>query len=329
MKHTVRESSRRQTESALVLASIVLFALTPVLFAETRRSNETIGSNFFLVAENSSDESALQKQIREIASDAHGKVSVACSLPKSSLNCDLDPHAHPPMQSVFKLPLAIAVLHQVKQGALTLDQPIRFLREDRIPHAYSPLQDKYPEAGVDVPLRELLQMTVSLSDNVAADILLRIAHGPDAVGDYIASLGVKGFHLQDGERALHQEVSVQYRNWFEPAGAVQLLRRISDDSPLTRVHTDLLLSWMEDSPLTDRLKGDLPPGTRVAHKAGTSDVDNGVAHATNDIGLITLPDGRRLAIAVFVTDSVADEATRKKVIARIARAAYDAGIRAH
>ena len=329
MKHTVRESSRRQTESALVLASIVLFALTPVLFAETRRSNETIGSNFFLVAENSSDESALQKQIREIASDAHGKVSVACSLPKSSLNCDLDPHAHPPMQSVFKLPLAIAVLHQVKQGALTLDQPIRFLREDRIPHAYSPLQDKYPEAGVDVPLRELLQMTVSLSDNVAADILLRIAHGPDAVGDYIASFGVKGFHLQDGERALHQEVSVQYRNWFEPAGAVQLLRRISDDSPLTRVHTDLLLSWMEDSPLTDRLKGDLPPGTRVAHKAGTSDVDNGVAHATNDIGLITLPDGRRLAIAVFVTDSVADEATRKKVIARIARAAYDAGIRAH
>jgi len=329
VKRTVRASSRRQTESALVLASIVLFALTPVLFAETRRSNETIGSNFFLVAENSSDESALQKQIREIASDAHGKVSVACSLPKSSLNCDLDPHAHPPMQSVFKLPLAIAVLHQVKQGALTLDQPIRFLREDRIPHAYSPLQDKYPEAGVDVPLRELLQMTVSLSDNVAADILLRIAHGPDAVGDYIASLGVKGFHLQDGERALHQEVSVQYRNWFEPAGAVQLLRRISDDSPLTRDHTDLLLSWMEDSPLTDRLKGDLPPGTRVAHKAGTSDVDNGVAHATNDIGLITLPDGRRLAIAVFVTDSVADEATRKKVIARIARAAYDAGIRAH
>jgi beta-lactamase class A len=57
-------------------------------------------------------------------------------------------------------------------------------------------------------------------------------------------------------------------------------------------------------------------------------VDNGVAHATNDIGLITLPDGRRLAIAVFVTDSTADEATREKVIARIARAAYDAAIQA-
>jgi len=55
-------------------------------------------------------------------------------------------------------------------------------------------------------------------------------------------------------------------------------------------------------------------------------VDNGVAHATNDIELISLPDGRRIAIAVFVTDSTADEATREQVIARIARAAYDASL---
>jgi beta-lactamase class A len=298
-----------------VEASVLLLALQPALFAETPAS--------------ASSENALQKQIREIANDARGKVSVACSLPKASLNCDLEPHAHPPMQSVFKFPLAIAILHQVEIGKLSLDQPVRFRPEDRIPHAYSPLQDKYPEAGVEVPLRKLLRMTVSLSDNVAADILLGIAHGPDAVRDYIASLGVEGFHLQDGERTLHQDVSAQYRNWFEPAGAVQVLRRISDDSPLTPEHTKLLLSWMEGSIQTSRLKGDLPSGTRVAHKAGTSDVDNGLAHATNDIGLITLPDGRRLAIAVFVTDSVADDATRQNVIARIARAAYDAGVGAH
>ena len=65
----------------------------------------------------------------------------------------------------------------------------------------------------------------------------------------------------------------------------------------------------------------------VAHKSGTSDVDHGVAAATNDIGLITLPDGRQLAIAVFVTDSTADQVTREKVIARIARAVYDAAAR--
>lgn len=270
---------------------------------------------------------SLRQQIGGIARDAHGKVAVASSLPGSTLNCDLNPNAQPPMQSVFKLPLAIAVLHQVEQGTFSLDQPVRFLPQDRIlPHAYSPLQEKYPEAGVDVPLRELLRLTVALSDNVAADILLRLAGGPQPVDTYIAALGVKGFHLQDSEAVLHHDVSAQYRNWFEPAGAVQLLRRISDNSLLTAEHTNLLLEWMTPPERTNRLDADLPAGIRVAHKSGTSDVNNGVAHATNDIGLIPLPDGRRIAIAIFVTDSTADQATREQVIARIARAAYDASL---
>ena len=269
----------------------------------------------------------LRQQIRDIAGDAHGKVSVACSLPGSALNCDLDPNARPPMQSVFKLPLAVTVLHQIEQGTLSLDQPVRFLPQDRIlPHVYSPLQDQYPNGGVDVPLRELVRLTVSRSDNVAADILLRLLGGPKAVNTYIASLGINGFHLQDDEAVLHREVSAQYRNWFEPAGAVQLLRRISDNSPLTTEHTQLLLGWLTSDFRTKRLEGNLPTGTHVAHKSGTSDVDDGVAHATNDIGLISIPDGRRIAIAVFVTDSTADEATREQVIARIARAAYDASL---
>ena len=168
---------------------------------------------------------SLRQQIRAIAIESHGKVSVACSLPGSALNCDLNPNAQPPMQSVFKLPLAIVVLHQVEQGTLSLDQPVRFLPEDRIlPHVYSPLQKQYPDAGVDVPLRELLRLAVSLSDNVAADILLRLMGGPKVVDTYIAALGVRGFHLQDSEAVLHREMSAQYRNWFEPEGAVQLLQ---------------------------------------------------------------------------------------------------------
>src|SRR5580658_11346656 len=179
----------------------------------------------------------LQNQIAAIAREAHGKVSVACSLPGSALNCDLDPNAQPPMQSVFKLPLALTVLDQVEHGTLSLGQPVRFLPEDRIlPHVYSPLQDQYPNAGVDVPLRELLRLTVSLSDNVAADILLRLLGGPQPVNTYIAGRGVRGFHLRDSEAVLHHDLKAQYRNWFEPAGAVQLLRRISDNSPLTSEH---------------------------------------------------------------------------------------------
>lgn len=271
--------------------------------------------------------SPLEQEIRAIASEAHGKVFAACYLPGSALNCDLDPNGHPPMQSVFKLPLALAVLHRVEQGTFSLNQPIRFLPEDRIlPQVYSPLQDQYPNAAVDIPLNELLRLTVSLSDNVAADILLRIMGGTSPVNAYIAALGIRGFHLEDNEAVLHHRVSAQYRNWFEPAGAVQLLRMIAEKSPLKSELNDLLLGWMTPSLRTQRLDANLPQGVRVAHKSGTSDVDQGLAHATNDIGLIAMPDGRQLAIAVFVTDSTANQVTREQIIARIARAAFDAGV---
>jgi beta-lactamase class A len=232
------------------------------------------------------------------------------------------------MQSVFKLPLTIYAFHLVEQGKFTLDQPIRFLKSDRFsPHTYSPLQDKYPDADVDVPLRELLRLSSSLSDNAAADIIVRIVGGPAAVDGYIKTLGIEGFHLQDGEHELHRDPAAQYRNWFEPAGAVQLLRRLSGNSPLNPEHTALLLTWLAESPTgLHRIKGNLPPGTVVMHKTGTSGTSGGVTAATNDMGLITLPDGRRLAIAVFVTDSSAGETVRDAVIARIAKAAYQAAI---
>jgi len=230
------------------------------------------------------------------------------------------------MQSVFKLPLALTALHLVEQKILSLDQPIRFRREDRIlPHTYSPLQDEYPEAEVDIPLRELLRMAVSLSDNAAADVVLRVVGGPGAVNKYVKSLGVSGFHIEDNEAGLHRDVRAQYRNSFQPRAAVQVLRRLADNPPLTREHIDLVLGWMRDTTrAADRIKGALPAGAVVMHKPGTSGTDNGVAHATNDIGLILLPDGRYLAIAIFVTDSLADEATRNAAIAQIARAAYNA-----
>ncbi len=73
----------------------------------------------------------------------------------------------------------------------------------------------------------------------------------------------------------------------------------------------------------NRIKGRLPEGTPVAHKTGTSGTRAGQTAATNDIGIVTLPGGRSLAIAVFVADSAAPQDIREEVIARMARAAYD------
>jgi beta-lactamase class A len=286
------------------------------------------GLLFLLFAAPAIAQRPLQQQIENIAWEAHGKVAVACSLPGTALTCDLRPGDHPPMQSVFKLPLVLAILHQVELGRFSLDQPISFQKRDLIhPKPYSPLQDRYPNAGVEVPLRELLELTVGRSDNTAADMLLRLAGGEKVVAEYVASLGVTGFELRDNERALHRDHRLQYRNWFEPRGAVQLLRIISDRSPLTAEHTALLLHWMSDT--ASPLGSGLPSGTSVPHKTGHSDTENGVTAATNDIALIALPDGRRIALAVFLTDSTSDEATRQRVLAEIGKAVYEFATRDH
>ena len=273
----------------------------------------------------------LQKKIAAIASEAKGKAAVACSLPGTNLDCDLNPHAHPPMQSVFKAPLAVATLHLIEQRKFRLDQPIAFRPADRIPpQVWSPLQKQYPNANVDVPLGELLHLAVSQSDNVAADIVLRTVGGTGVVEDYMTAVGITGFHLQDTEAAMHADHTLQYRDWFEPAAAVQFLRLLADHSPVNPEHTGLMFDWMLNNPRgAGRISGQLPEGTVVLHKAGTSDTENGLTNAWNDIGLIEMPNGKKLAIAVFITDSTErEDATRDSVIARIAKAAYDAALTA-
>jgi len=265
----------------------------------------------------------LHQRLTAIAQQAQGKVYVACSLPGVKLDCDLNPHGHPPMQSTFKFPLALAVFHQVELGKLKLDQPIRFLPSDRYP-TFSPLQDKFPNANVDVPLRTLLKLTVTESDNIASNLLLRAIGGPPVLQQYLDSLGLSAIHQQDSEQTLHGDQTLQYRDSAEPAAMVALLRLVADHSPLNPAHTALLNTWMlETVSGPNRLKGLLPPNTPVAHKTGSSGVEGGMIPATNDVGLITLPNGHRLALAVFVTDAHADQATCEHVIAAIAQAIYN------
>jgi beta-lactamase class A len=265
----------------------------------------------------------LHERLADLAQQAHGKVYVSCSLPGVSLDCNLNPHGHPPMQSTFKFPLALAVLHQVELGKLQLDQPIRFLKSDRYP-TYSPLQDQFPNADVDIPLRQLIKLTATESDNIASNLLLRAIGGPAVLQQYLDSLGLSAIHQQDSEYTLYGDQKLQYRDYAEPAAMVALLRLFADHSPLNPEHTALLNGWMlEATSGPNRIKGLLPAGTPVAHKTGSSGAEWGMIPATNDVGLITLPDGRRLALAVFVTDAHADQDACDHVIATIAQAIYN------
>jgi len=118
---------------------------------------------------------------------------------------------------------------------------------------------------------------------------------------------------------------VQYTNWCKPADVVRLLDLFYSGKVLSKSSNDFLYKIMTETTTgPKRLKGLLPADAVVAHKTGTSGTnDEGLTPATNDVGIITLPNDKHLAIAVFVCNSKADDVTRDLVIAQISKAAWD------
>ena len=99
---------------------------------------------------------------------------------------------------------------------------------------------------------------------------------------------------------------------------LELLLAIDSGKILSEKSREFLLAVMSRTRTgAGRLKGLLPKGTPVAHKTGTT---GGVA---NEVGFITLPDGRRFAIAVFTKSSTTSEADRDRAIAEVTRTLYD------
>jgi beta-lactamase class A len=269
---------------------------------------------------------ALQPQLTQIASLAKGRVGVhAILLETGETLASLNSRDHFPMQSVYKLPISMAVLKQVDDGKLKLDQKVRITKADYVgPGAHSPIRDKYPN-GTDLTVNELLRYAVSESDGTASDVLMKLAGGHVPVQMYVTNLPVTDVIVLNTEKELSEDWTAQYRNFASPESAVALLRAFFERRGLSESSQILLLKYMvQSTPGAKRLKGLLPTGTMVAHKTGTSGTQNGITAATNDIGIITLPNDKHLAIAVFVSDSPADEETREGVIAKIAKAVYDA-----
>jgi len=267
----------------------------------------------------------LQNQLAQIASAAKGKVGVAALVLETGDTVSLNPNDHFPMQSVYKLPIGMAVMKQVDAGKIKLDQKVRVTKDDFIGRAsHSPIRDKYPN-GTELTVNESMGWMLLESDGTASDVLMKLAGGAGAIQAYLTELGIKDMIVLDTEKAFAQDHSLQFRNWATPEAAVALLRALHERRGLSESSQVLVLKLMAESNTgPKRLKGLLPAGTVVAHKTGTSGTEkNGITAATNDIGIIALPNGRHVAIAVFVADSPADEATREGVIARIARAVWE------
>jgi len=281
------------------------------------------------LAANANQSSSTQKKTRvdvsQIASLARGRVGVsAAALETGETIASLNFQDHFPMQSVYKLPISMAVMKQVDAGKIKLDQKVAVTRSDFVRVGqYSPIRDRNPN-GVEITVSELLRFAISESDGTASDVLMKLVGGPQAVRAYLAELSVTDMIVLNSEKEIGQDWQVQYRNFSTPDAAIALLRALHEKRGLSESSQALLLKYMiESTPGAKRLKGLLPAGTSVAHKTGTSGTEKGITAATNDIGIITLPNGKHLAIAVFVSDSPSDEATREGVIAKIAKAVWD------
>ena len=145
---------------------------------------------------------------------------------------------------------------------------------------------------------------------------------------FLKEIQVPDIEVVNYEKEIGRDWETQYGNWATPKGALALLVALQSKRGLSAESQVLLLKLMTESiPGSKRLKGELPAGTVVAHKTGTGGTRNGITSANNDIGIITLPDGRHLAVAAFVSDSAADDDTRDAIIARLAKAAWDAAVK--
>jgi beta-lactamase class A len=267
----------------------------------------------------------LRQKLQNIATASDGKLGIGIIdlVGKDSLT--IHGKAHFVMQSVYKFHLGLAVLNQVDRGKLRLDQKILVKKKDLLPNTWSPLREKYPNGEVELPLSEILEYTIASSDNNGCDILFRLVGGPKTVDKYIKSIGIKDVNIVATEEEMHADEKVQYTNWSTPWSATLLLQKLAQKKHLSSDTWAFMWKTMVGTTTgPNKLKGLLPAGTIVAHKTGFSDTNSkGIIDATNDIGIITLPNGKQFAIAVFYGQTKMTEKECDRVIAEVAKAAWD------
>jgi beta-lactamase class A len=254
------------------------------------------------------------------------------------------------MASAYKMAIVTAVLDRVDKGELSLDQMV-VITPDMMIVGQTALAETFVHPGLQLSVANLIEVMITESDNTATDTLMGLAGGPAAVTQNLRRLGITDFRVDrltgeilrdvyglpgqatpdviaEAYRSRPELVTTAYdpnpefeadpRDHATPLAFLQLLLAIDSGKAMSAESRDFLLAVMSRTRTgAGRLKGLLPKGTPVAHKTGTT---GGVA---NDVGYITLPDGRRFAIVVFTNSSKTPMPDRDRAIAEIARSLFD------
>lgn len=310
------------------------------------------------------DKARLEREFAAIAARARpGLLNAGISIIATGEAWVADDRTRMPLQSVFKAALAGAALAEVDAGRLRLDERISVTAEDLSPLS-TVMNAAWPTPPdghvVIMPAIDLIALAVQQSDNTAADVIMKRIGGPGAVTAWLRSKQINDFAVDRYERELQQELAGMppFRpEWKDKAAwlaardsessesreaaanayladsrdtttvpaALQFLRLLALGQLLSPSSTSLLLRLMTHTDTgVGRLRAGLPASASLAHKTGTAPTDLGRTPAVNDVGIVTLVDGRQFAIAVFLAGSTATEAERDQLIADTARLAIRA-----
>ncbi|WP_042721432.1 CGA/CIA family class A beta-lactamase [Flavobacterium sp. B17] len=270
-------------------------------------------------------ESALGQKINSIIKDKNATVGISVLGFEDGFTYKRNADKKLPMQSVFKFHIAATILDYVDKVKLSLDQKVLLDKTNLLENTWSPLRDKYPNGGVEIPLGEVLEYTVAKSDNNGCDILLKLLGGTQTVQRFMDSKGIKGFQIKYNEAEMHKDWNIQYKNYSTAASATDVLKKFYDRKLISKNSTDYLMKIMfSTSTGKNKLIAQLPENTPVARKTGASGKNNaGLTGAENEIGIVTLPNGKHYAIAVFVSNSTETDVVNCKMISDISKSVWD------
>jgi beta-lactamase class A len=234
----------------------------------------------------------LEQQINSLVAGKSSDVGIAALDLTTGQSLSIKGDTPFPMASTVKVAIAALYLAQVDHGRRSLDDTIN-----------------------GVSARSLMRRMLIHSDNRATDILLKDLGGPTAVHAWLQQNNIRGLRV---DRTIAQLLADKRDLWDRrdsatPMAMVELLRRIYSAELIKPKSRNYLLDIMAECETgKNRIKA-LLPGVPVEHKTGTL---NGLS---DDVGFITMPDGHRIAVAIFTRGG----SDRPRTIAETARALYD------
>jgi beta-lactamase class A len=265
---------------------------------------------------------AIQQAIEAVTARVRGRVGVAAADLDGGGTVLINGDMPFPMASTVKVAVAATFLSNVEQGRLRLDQSLPMMvpvaeRGER--SASAPLRP-----GPIMTAQQLMELSITRSDNHATDGLITAVGGIGAVNAWLARNGIVGQHLDStiatmvrDDGRINPATTIETRSASTPRAMLALLAAIDRGGALSPQSRAVLLDTMtRTSTGKNRMRAGLPEGTIFAHKTGT------LASVTDDVGIIRLPDGRHLALAIFVAGPEG-HTVHANLIADITRKLYD------